>query len=118
MLDLLFNQLHESVENVEKWVETGKKENKGNLKLYYSATSSENNFMLLKTEENTAVAIRLYTVKSIVTSNPMFCEETERWVKYIMDKSVLPSGSSVRERPAFFQNQKAKIYNLQKKLIG
>ncbi|MDR2148499.1 MAG: hypothetical protein LBE91_18810 [Tannerella sp.] len=114
----LFRQLHEMMENLMQWTETGKKEEKGDFKLYISATYPENNYILLKNGENTSVAIRLYTVKSILTSNPSFCEETERWIKNLMDKSLLISGTSARERLTFFQNQKDKINDLQKKLIG
>ncbi|MDR2147334.1 MAG: hypothetical protein LBE91_12825 [Tannerella sp.] len=117
MPELLSGQVQAIVENLERWVETGKKENEGDFKLYCSAISSENNFILLKNEENTTVAIRLYTVKNIVTSNPLFCEETERWMEYIINHSVLLSGSSAKERAAFFQNMKTKINDWREKLM-
>ena len=113
---LLFRQLNEMTDRLKEWTESGKKEDKGDFKLYYSAVNPENNFVLLKNEENTAVAIRLYTVKSIVTSNPSFCEETEKWIGNIMINSTLLSETSARERRMFFQNMKAKIDALQTKI--
>ncbi|MDR2231795.1 MAG: hypothetical protein LBE56_01580 [Tannerella sp.] len=107
--DILYEQLKTLMENVEAWVKTEKKDDKGDFKLYLSSNNPENNFMLVKNANDAVVAIRLYTVKSIFTSNAMFCRETERWIKNIMDKSVLLSGASAKERAKFFQNQQGKI---------
>ncbi|MDR2234016.1 MAG: hypothetical protein LBE56_12965 [Tannerella sp.] len=108
-LELLFSQLLQIIENAENWAETGKKDNRGDFKLYYSAVNPENNFMLLKNSVGTAVAIRLYAVKNIFTSNPAFCEETGKWIESIMSKSLLLSGSSAKDRIGFFRKQKVKI---------
>ena len=115
---LLFRQLHDMTDKLEQWTETGKKEGKGDFKLYVSATNLANNYILLKNEEDMAVGIRLYTVKSILTYNPDFCKETEKWIKNMMKKSTLLSGTSERERARFFQQIKSKIDGCQEKMIG
>ena len=116
-INLLFRQLNEMADQLMEWTESGKKEGKGDFKLYYSAINPENNFVLFKNEENTTVGVRLYTIKSIVTANPSFCEETARWIRNIMAGSTLLSETSAKERRKFFQNLKTKIDDLQTKIL-
>lgn len=68
--------------------------------------------MILKNEGATSTTIKLFTINNINTSNPSFCEETERWIKNTIAKSILLSGASARERIKFFQTMKTKIGNL------
>ncbi|MDR2148994.1 MAG: helix-turn-helix transcriptional regulator [Tannerella sp.] len=116
-LALLFSQLSSIIENIEKWAENGKKDNRGEFKWFYSAVNPENNFMLMKNGAGCVVAIRLYAVKNIFTSNRAFCAETEKWIRSIMDKSQLISGSSAKERFSFVQNQQTKIDGLRTRLL-
>ena len=109
---ILCNQLLQMADRVMKWTETGKKEDSADFKLYLSATNPENSFMILKNENFTSTTIKLFTINSIITSNPSFCDETEKWVKNTISKSTLLSGASARERFKFFQTMKTKIENL------
>ena len=107
----LCNQLLLMIDNMMKWTETGKKNNKADFKLYMSETNPENSFMLLKTENVTSATIKLFTINSIITTNTSFCEETKNWIKNIIAKSTLLSGASARERIRFFQTMKTKVIN-------
>lgn len=109
---LLCFQLLQMTERLMQWAEVGKKDGGGDFKLYHSATHPENSFMLLKKDTHLSATIKLFTINSIITHDPSFCEETERWINNLMTKSVLLSGASARERFKFFQNMKNRINNL------
>ncbi|MDR2232603.1 MAG: hypothetical protein LBE56_05695 [Tannerella sp.] len=115
---LLFSQMNDMMEKIREWTETGRKDGKGNFQLYISATNLENNYILLKNSAHTAVGIRLYTVKSILTENPAFCRETEKWIENMMKKSTLLSGASERERSQFFQRMKTAMDVCRERLTG
>jgi hypothetical protein len=91
----MFNQLLSNIDNIELWAETDKKENRGDFKLYYSAVHPENNFILMKNGADTVVAIS-YMPSIFFTSNPAFCEETEKWIESIINESLLIIGSSTK----------------------
>lgn len=109
---ILCNQLLLMTDNLMKWTDTGQKEDTADFKLYLSETHPENSFMILKNEGVTSATIKLFTINSIITTNPSFCEETEKWIKNTITKSTLLSGASARERFRFFQTMKTKISNL------
>ncbi|MCC8134142.1 MAG: hypothetical protein LUG96_09285 [Tannerellaceae bacterium] len=112
---LLCNQLLQLIENLMSWTEKEKKNNKASFKLLLSPISPENSFMLVKNEEFSSTAIKLFTINSIITSQPTFCEQTEKWIKNNISKSSLLSGSAARERFKFFQSMKNKVNNLMEK---
>ncbi|MCC8197741.1 MAG: hypothetical protein LIP06_03990 [Tannerellaceae bacterium] len=112
---LLCNQLLQLIENLMSWTEKEKKNNKASFKLLLSPISPENSFMLVKNEEFSSTTIKLFTINSIITSQPTFCEQTEKWIKNTISKSSLLSGSAARERFKFFQSMKNKVNNLMEK---
>jgi hypothetical protein len=116
-LILLFGQLNEIIEQVIEWSESGKKNGMSDFKLYCSAIDLENSFMILKNNEKISTTIKLFTINSITTSDPSFCEETEKWIKNTVSKASLLSEISERERIAFFKTLQTKINDLREKLL-
>jgi len=115
---LLCHQLLQLIENVELWAEKGCKEHNGDVayfQMYLSSVDMENNFVITKRDDVTTTSVKLFTINGIFTSNDAFCEETERWIRSLISKSLYLSGSSDRERFRFFQQIKNKINDLLEK---
>lgn len=117
---LLCHQLLKMVENIEFWTKHECKEQKGKVvyfRMYLSTMDMENNFVITKCDDVNTTSIKLFTVNGIVTSNYVFCEETEKWIRSVISKSLCLSGSSDRERFIFFQKLKNRINNLLDKFV-
>jgi len=115
---LLCNQLLQLIENLEQWAENESKEYKSKktfFRMYLSPVDLENNFVITKKDGLTLTSVKLYTINGIFTSNTEFCEETEKWIRNLISKSLPLSGASARERFKFFQSMKTKINNLMEK---
>ena len=115
---ILLNQLFELMDNVKKYADNGYKDDNMNASflLYLCNVDFENNFMLMKRKEEMTCTIRLFTVNSIVTEHEALCSETEKWIQDLIAKSVLISGSSVRDRIRFFKASRNKIEGLINKI--
>ena len=112
---LLCRQLLQLIESLEKWAENESKEGKNKktyFRMYLSPVDLENNFIIAKRDDVAITSVKLFTINGIFTSNTGFCEETEKWIRSIISKSLFLSGSSERERFGFFQSMKMKINNL------
>lgn len=103
---------------MELWAEKECKEYKGKevfFRMYLSSVDMENNFVITKRDGMSVTSIKLFTINGIFTSNNAFCEETEKWIRDIISKSLYLSGASARERFKFFQQVKNQINNLAEK---
>ena len=110
---LLCSQLLEMVTRINHWSTRGfKDEPQGTVpfKLYLSGIELENNFVVIKREQTINCIIKLYTINSMTTTNPDFCNESMKWISNAMQKSTLISGSSQKESFKFFNllNQKVR----------
>ncbi len=114
MVLLLLNQLLQLLETINKYAEEGYKggERKTPYTMYICSVDLENNFMLARRGDQLICNIKLFTVNSIATDNKSLCDETEKWVNDLISKSILISGTSVKERFRFFQTTKNKIEGL------
>lgn len=114
----LLNQLAELLDTVKKCANEGCKggERKTPFSLYLCSVDFENNFMFIKKEDKMSCTIRLYTINSIVTENEALCSETAKWIDDLIAKSILISGTSVKDRIRFFQASTNKIKGLINKI--
>ena len=80
--------------------------------LYLSPVELENSRMLFKMGKNMLFTIRLNNVNGITTENSVLCLEMISWINDLISKSVLISGTSIKERVRFFQSSKNKIDGL------
>ena len=85
-------------------------------KLYVSDIELENNFVILRRIQKISCIIKLYTINSMVTTNPDFCNESMKWINNAMKKSILISRGSQKESFKFFNLQKLKITHLIEKI--
>jgi hypothetical protein len=107
---LLCNQALQLIDNLKKWADQGYKSNaSADYKFYVSDTDLENNFILLKKDNDLKCIIKLFTINSLTTSDGLFCQETLSWLEASKKRSVLLSGASERERFRYFNIIQQKV---------
>jgi hypothetical protein len=109
---MLCSQLLDMVDKLQAWAEKGYKTSHPShpqFNLYLSDIDLENSFMLTRKDNSRTVMIKLFTINSMGTMHPSFCEETEKWVQNIIKRSSLISGASEKERFKFFSGVRQKI---------
>lgn len=116
----LCKQLISLIEMLQKWCMSQSK-NKQNvegeeLKLYLSDVALENSFVVFTEEEQKLCLLKLYTINSLQTRHDEFIKESEEWIKSTINKSLLISGASQKERNRFFSRQKQKIAQLENEI--
>ena len=113
---LLCMQLLQMIENLKTWVEQGYKHDPAiPFNFYISDTDLENNFILLKKNNETQCMIKLFTINSLITSDHQFCQETLNWLETSKRRSALLTGASDRERVRYFNNLQQKVNSAIKK---
>ena len=60
--------------------------------------------------------ITFNTMNSLTTSNQTFCEEMDHWIKNLMKKSTLISGSAEKQRFRFFNQMHKQISGAEEKI--
>lgn len=87
-----------------------------NYTLYNSELMVGNNCILVTMGSTKAVYLSHNTFNSMVTINPAFCEETERWLRNLSKKSIPISGVSEKQRYRFFKILFDKVDAVRKKV--
>ncbi|OFY32541.1 MAG: hypothetical protein A2X01_02015 [Bacteroidetes bacterium GWF2_35_48] len=110
--DALFicEQVRQEFEFIEKQAALSKKltdeknisENAPEYQLYNCELELGNNCILVKMGESKAVYFTHIAFNKLVTTHNSFCNETEDWMKGMIKKSVLISGTSEKLRYRFF----------------
>lgn len=109
---LLCSQLLDLVTNINMWSDRGFKDeffSKIPYKLYVSDIELENNFVIMRRGNTISCIIKLYTINSMSTTHPDFCNESMKWINNTMKKSILISGGSQKESFKFFNLLTQKI---------
>lgn len=110
----LIDKLREQAENGQK-NSAGKKTD---YKFYISEVALENNYLLINNDNRKSCYLKLFAANGMITYDPEFYEETEKWIHNILRKSVLISGSSQKERYLFFKTLEQKVKSLIDKIGG
>ena len=111
-INLICHQLLKLIENVCKLAEEGMKEFNGKktvFNMYLCPVNMENNYLITNNNGVKTTSIKLYTINGIITSNTLFCDETEKWINNLISKSINFTGASERERFKFFQLLRNKV---------
>jgi hypothetical protein len=87
-----------------------------NFRVYYCEIEIANNCVLLSDKSGQSVILSTHTFNTLVTSNGIFVEETQRWLDGLMEKSTLISGVGEKQRNIFFRNAHDKIALLRQKI--
>ena len=91
----------------EKWAE-----NEGNFTMYQSELLLSNNHIFVTRGVEKKIYLSHNTFNTMATTNSSFCNETENWLKSLMQKSLMISGTAEKQRHRFFKNGQNKIDEL------
>lgn len=112
---VLINQLEQLVQHVHRQAETGQKflydaspaPVPVKFELYHNEVLLLDNTILHQADSFSSVLVSYNAIDYLTTTNPAFCHEVLRWLQIQMEKSVLISKISEKERNRFFN----KIYD-------
>lgn len=90
----------------------------GSNKLFYCETPIGNNCVLVKTPHPSMVYLGHQTIKTMITTNQDFCNETASFLEQLMKRSLLISGSATKQRNQFFQALTLPVQNFLEELSG
>jgi hypothetical protein len=107
---LVCEQLIEILNYLQEQATRCSKKDKENYKLYHSELQVGNNCVLVTTGDVQTAFVRHQTLTLMNTTNAGFCQETESFLKTLMQKSVLLSGVSEKQRHQFFDKIRQKTY--------
>lgn len=100
-------------ENLNRYAENERKDNGkkegGHFQLYNSDLVIGTNCIYVNANENKMAYISFNTMNSLTTANKVFCNEIEYWMKNLVKKSSLISGSAEKQRFQFFKNMNRQI---------
>lgn len=88
----------------EKWAE-----NEGNFTMYQSELLLSNNHIFVTSGMKKIIYLSHNTFNTMVTTNTVFCNEVENWLKNLMRKSLLISGVAEKQRHNFFKHAQLKV---------
>lgn len=89
-----------------------------NYTLYNSELMIGNNCILVRIGSNRVTYISFNTFNSMTTNNPAFNEETDRWLRNLIRKSIPISGVAEKQRFRFFRNMQDKIVRLREQIAA
>ena len=88
----------------EKWAE-----NEGNFTMYHSEFLLSNNHIFVTAGTSRVLYLSHNTFNTMATTNTVFCNETEAWLKNLIRKSLQISGVAEKQRHTFFKRCQEKI---------
>ena len=121
---LICSQLENLIAHIRKEAELNAKFNIGkqpgefenNYKLYQSDVMIGNNCLLVTAGTNKLAYLSHHTFNVMSTSNPAFVNETDSWLKVLMQKSIQISGVAEKQRYLFFKNIDDNLKRLRDKI--
>jgi transcriptional regulator with XRE-family HTH domain len=117
---LILEHMHKMADTMNGWAEheskTGKPGKQQSFWLYNSDLIIGTNAIHIETEHFNSSFISFNTMNSLTTSNQSFCEEIEHWMKNLMKKSTLISGSAEKQRFRFFNQMHKHITAVEEKI--
>ena len=113
----LCKQLLSILDKLQQWVENGHKEDcSATFQLYESELDLENTYYLVKRTEHSNCFVKLFTINCFDVFDTEFCNEAERWLTKLTQRSIPLCGSSEKERVKFFASQREKVMFLEEKI--
>ncbi len=114
-VDVLLDKLLVLIDIIKKYGEYGFKISQGKryiYNLFLSEIELENNLIYAETNDINIAFVKLYSINTIGTTNPLFCKGTKTWFDSVISKSALISGFSQKQFILFFKNINRKIETL------
>lgn len=113
--------LSSAIEDIQKMAEKTTKADiagfEGNYTLYYSDNEIGNNYILVNLPDMKRVYLSHHTCNNMVTTDHVFCNDTEQWLKGIIKKSTLISGVSEKQRNRYFMKAQEQVALLKHRLV-
>lgn len=114
---IVCQQIAELLTSIKKQAEKSSKftmenkwaENEGNYTLYQSELQLTNNHIFVTAGNTKTLYLTHNTFNSMATTNSIFYNETEEWLKNLMRKSLVISGVAEIQRHVFFKKAQEKI---------
>lgn len=108
---LLCEQFMELINTIDGWTKHGVKNSETHtaFKLYLTHFFLESSLILLKHDLAMQCTLKLFTINSLNITDQAFCRETRQWLDTLIQRSLLISGASERDRYIFFNGQRQKI---------
>lgn len=92
------------------------KKHPDNFTLYQSELQLGNNCVLVTMGTHKRTYLRHQTLNTMNTSHPVFCAESEAFLQSLMQKSILLSGVSEKQRHRFFSKLQQKVQRLRERI--
>ena len=116
----ILEHMHKMADTMNGWAEHENKDLKTGKQqsfwLYNSDLIIGTNAIHIETSHFNSSFISFNTMNSLTTSNQSFCEEIEHWMKNLMKKSTLISGSAEKQRFRFFNEMHKHISAAEEKI--
>ena len=121
---LICSQLNQTLSMIKKMAELSAKfsdekkwaENENTFELFKSDVNISVTCILATTETGKMCFYSPHTFNTMGTSNETFCSDTEQWLKSIISKSEIISGSGEKQRARFFNSFSEKLNLLEQKI--
>lgn len=119
---LILDKLSALIEILKSYGESGFKMTscgqKKKFSLFLSEIELDNSLIYAETDDLNMSFIKLYSINTISTSNPLFCSGTKLWLNSIINKSALISGFSQKQFVLFFKETTRKIEQLRARILS
>jgi len=106
---LIVNQFADLLERIKQWAVTGLKTGGGSMQLYKNEILSAENSILFKMGEKRVIFLTHNIADIMTTSDETFCSRSEAFIRGLLNKAVLISGTGEKERSKFFNQMASKI---------
>lgn len=115
-LQTLFSKLEREAELGKKFIQVDGKSISSPFEMYQSDIFLSNNCIQARRGDNTYTYVSFNSFNSLMSFNPEFAEECNKWVEQIRLKSILLSEVSEKLRYQFFQGLRMKLDRLREYL--
>lgn len=85
-------------------------------KLYHNEILVNDNTILVQMDGQKTSYNTYNVINQLITTNPVFCDQIELFLRNLMQKSTLISGTSAKERHRFFNALHEKVKNLRNRI--
>lgn len=105
----ILDQFSDLLTRIRQWTVTGTKDGKGALQFYKNEILSAENTILFKMGEKRVVFLTHNIADIMTTSDEEFCRRNEDFIKALLKKATLISGTGEKERSRFFNQILEKV---------
>lgn len=106
----------EAEEGVKKHPDPSQRILSGKFDLYYNEIEIGDNTVFFSMDDRRMVMKTYNMLNLLSTTDPVFCENIERYIKTILQKSIPISSSSEKERIKFFNAMHAKVDEFERRV--